>query len=250
MAKVYNRSRIQNGHGHPPSKVVYRTFVPYIKPQEYESIYAGFQSAISRYDCGQHCAPHHGGEPVCCTTRHAIPVTTVEEWKFLKSRTDLWHIYQPRTQAERKVKEDLPHNCRALECKGAAFCEREHRALSCRTFPFFPYITKGYEFAGLAYYWQFEELCWVISNLQIVEQQFAREFVSTFELLFRRTPGELETFRDHSASMRRAFSRTKRTIPLIGRDGGYFEVIPGTGEIRPAKVEDFAKHGSYSNDER
>ncbi len=221
--------------------------MPYIKPEEYESIYAGFQSAISRYDCGQYCAPHNGGEPVCCSTKHAIPIATVGEWKFLKLHTDLWHIYQPQTQAERKVKEDLPHNCRALECKGAALCEREHRTLSCRTFPFFPYITRDSDFVGLTYYWQFADLCWVISNLQIVEREFVREFVSTFELLFRRIPDEIETFRDHSASMRRVFSRQKRMIPLIGREGGYFEVLPGTGEIRPARVEDFAKHGPYNN---
>ena len=72
-----------------------------IKPEEYKSIYAGFEAAISRYDCGQYCAPHNGGEPVCCSTKNAIPVATIEEWKFLKSRTDLWHIYQPHTEAER-----------------------------------------------------------------------------------------------------------------------------------------------------
>lgn len=216
-----------------------------IKFEEYESIYAGFEAAISRYDCGQYCAPHNGGEPVCCSTKNAIPIATVEEWKFLKSRTDLWHIYQPRTEAERKIKEELPHDCRALECKGAAFCERQNRTLSCRSFPFFPYITKGYEFVGLAYYWYFEDRCWVISNLQIVEREFVNEFVSTFELLFRKVPGEFEVFRDYSASMRRAFSRWKRNIPLIGRDGGYFEVVPNSGEIRLAKVEDFLKHGPY-----
>jgi Fe-S-cluster containining protein len=219
--------------------------VPYITPEEYESIYAGFDSPVSRFDCGQYCAPHNDGTPVCCSTQHAVPVARVEEWKFLKAHTDLWHIYQPGTKAGRTIKEDLPYDCRALECKGAACCERQHRSLSCRTFPFFPYITKAYEFAGLAYYWNFEDRCWVISNLQIVERPFIDEFVSTFELLFRRIPGELETFRDYSATMRRAFSRLKRAIPLIGREGGYFEVIPGTGEIRPAQVENFPKHGPY-----
>jgi hypothetical protein len=223
--------------------------VPYIEPEEYETIYAGLDAPVSRYDCGQYCAPHNGGVPVCCSTQHAIPVARVEEWKFLKGRTDLWRIYQPVTKAERKIKDELPNDCRALVCKGAALCERNHRTLSCRTFPFFPYITKDYAFAGLTYYWHFEDLCWVISNLQIVEHDFVREFVSTFELLFRRLPGELETFRDYSASMRRAFSRMKKTIPLIGRDGGHFEVIPGSGEIRPARAEDFPKHGPYESGE-
>lgn len=218
-----------------------------LKPEEYESIYAGFESALSRYDCGQYCAPHNGGEPVCCSTQHAVPIVTVEEWKFLQSRTELWQLYQATTAAERKLKDDLPRDCRALECKGAAFCERENRSLSCRTFPFFPYITKDYDFVGLAYYWYFEDRCWVISNLQLVERQFINEFVNTYELLFQRIRGERENFRDYSATMRRVFSRWGRTIPLIGRNGGYFEVIPNTGELRPARVEDFAKHGPYGD---
>lgn len=229
--------------------MVYRTFVSRLtlKPQDYKSIYAGFESALSRYDCGPYCAPHNGGVPVCCDTIHAVPIVTIEEWKFLKSRTDLWRLYRPDSAAGRKIKSELPHDCRAIECKGAAHCERENRSLSCRTFPFFPYVTREYDFAGLAYYWNFEDRCWVISNLQIVEREFVREFVETFEVLFRKIPGELETFRDHSASMRRVFSRQGRNIPLIGREGGYFEVIPGTGEVREARVEDFAQHGPYEN---
>jgi hypothetical protein len=221
--------------------------VPYLEVVEYESIYAGFEAAISRYDCGQYCAPHNGGQPVCCTTKHCIPVARAEEWKFLQSRSDLWHKYKPRTKAEQKVKDELPRDIFLIECKGAAHCERENRSLSCRAFPFFPYVTKGYEFVGLTYYWHFEELCWVISNMRIVEAEFIGEFVSTFDLLFRRVPGELEVFRDYSATMRRAFSRMKRTIPLIGREGGCFEVLPNTGEIRAARVEQFKKHGPYQD---
>ena len=44
------------------------------QPADFREIYEGFQSPLSRFDCGKHCAPLNGGEPVCCTTRHAIPV--------------------------------------------------------------------------------------------------------------------------------------------------------------------------------
>lgn len=167
----------------------------------------------------------------------------------MQSRSDLWHKYKPKTQGEQKIKDDLPRNICLIECKGAAQCERENRSLSCRAFPFFPYITKDYSFVGLSVYWHFEELCWVMSNLQVVEREFINEFVSTFELLFRRVPGELETFRDYSASMRRAFSRMKRTIPLVGRDGYYYDIAPRTGKLTPVKVETFAKFGPYQNAE-
>jgi hypothetical protein len=222
--------------------------MPRLKVDQYESVYAGFNAPVSqRYDCGQYCAPHNNGQPVCCTTQYAIPVATIEEWNYLKVRTDLWHPYKPHDKAEQKVKEDLPHYCKMIECKGAQSCEREHRTLSCRAFPFFPYVTKNYEFVGLAYYWTFEEKCWVINNLQIVEKSFVDEFVSTFDHLFGKVEGELETFRDHSASMRRVFSRRGTTIPLIGRDGNYYEVIPKTGEIQPAKIETFEKFGVFKD---
>jgi hypothetical protein len=219
--------------------------MPRLKSDLYEALYAGFNAPISRFDCGTKCAPHNGGEPVCCNTKFAIPVSTIEEWTFLKSRSTMWHSYKPRDEAERKVKEALPRYCKMMECNGAARCERDNRALSCRAFPFFPYVTKQYEFVGLTYYWAYEPTCWVISNLQIVDKDFVFEFISTFEYIFRMVTEELEIFRDHSASMRRVFSRRGKNIPLIGRDAKYYEVIPKTGERQPAKVEAFEKYGVY-----
>ena len=43
-----------------------------------------------------------------------------------------------------------------LACQGPAHCQRPFRALSCRQFPFFPYITADDRFIGLAYEWEFE----------------------------------------------------------------------------------------------
>lgn len=233
----------------PQGSVIYRTSVPHLQFEEYESIYAGFEAPVAQFDCGQYCAPHNGGTPVCCSTAHCIPVVRRDEWKFLQSRSDLWHRYKPGDRAEQKIKDDLPRDILMIECKGAALCERENRSLSCRAFPFFPYVTRDYNFVGLTYYWHFEDLCWVISNLGIVERPFLDEFVSTFDLLFRRIPGELETFRDYAATMRRAFSRMGRTIPVLGRDGHYYSVTPRTGELQPARVEAFGKHGPYQNAE-
>jgi len=45
--------------------------------------------------------------------------------------------------------------------------------------------------------------------------------------------------------MRRVFSRRRRAIPLIGRDGGFLAVKPHGGGIVPADPAKFAKHGPY-----
>lgn len=219
-----------------------------LTPDLFESVYARFTAAISRHDCGRKCAPLNGGRPVCCTTDGAVPVVDRPEWRLLKSRTDLWRIYQPTDAVGREIAQSLHRSCVAIECKGAAYCERDNRSLSCRTFPFFPYITAEGTFAGLAYFWTFEDRCWVLSNLQIVERDFVREFVDAYETLFRHDRGDFEANAELSASMRRTFSRFGRIIPLIGRDGGAFAVEPRTHVIRQARFSEFLRHPRFSDE--
>jgi hypothetical protein len=214
-------------------------------PGKYAAIYRRFEAAVTRYDCGRHCAPLNGGEPVCCSTQSAVPVAHRAEFKLLQGRGDLWHRFKPYDAATRRIVAELPKTCVAIECRGARSCERDNRSMSCRAFPFFPYITRAGEFIGLAYYWDFEDRCWVISNLGVVERGFVREFVAAFEDLFKFDPDDYDAFKEHSASIRRVFSRWRRPIPLIGRDGGYFKVLPHGGDVVPAKVEDFKAHGPY-----
>ena len=74
-----------------------------------------------------------------------------------------------------------------------------------------------------------------------------REFVEAHELLFAADRDEFETFRLQSANMRRVFSRRKRIIPLIGRAGGFFKVLPKSGRIVPADPRRFPKHGPFKS---
>lgn len=216
-----------------------------IKPHEWSALYANFEAPISRYDCGQYCAPFNNGEPFCCSTQHSIPVVLVEEWQYLQARTDLWHLFQPRNNHEKQLQDELASDCRLLECKGYKHCERDNRSLSCRAFPFYPYVTREWEFIGLAYYWYYDDRCWVINNLQIVDHAYVRQFVATYEEIFARLPDEKATFRDYSATARRVFSRWKRTIPLIYRDGGYYKISPSTGRLRRTTPDKFPKTGPY-----
>jgi len=215
------------------------------KPEDFARIYERFMAPIARFDCGKKCAPLNGGEPICCSTQNAVPLVQKSEWRLLKSRTDLWKLFKPYDAATRNIVKDLHHSCTAIECKGVAFCERENRSMACRAFPFYPYITREGTFAGLAYYWDFESTCWVISNLSIVDADFVREFVDAHEMLFAADRDEYDTFREQSASMRRVFSRRNWVIPLIGRDGGYLKVMPRGGRILPADPAKFRKHGPY-----
>jgi hypothetical protein len=224
--------------------------MPKITKALYERIYAGFQAPVSRYDCGAKCAPHNGGTPVCCSTDNAVPL--VDKWEFglLRSRSDLWRPYEPTDAAGREIVKDLHKDCRAVECKGAAHCERDNRSMSCRAFPFFPYMTRDDEIVGLAYFWAFEDRCWIVSNLQVVDKKFVRECLASYELLFAHDADERKANREEGAYMRRTFSRWNRLIPLIGREGELLAVEPYTHKIRPARIEEFPRHGPYKSEPR
>jgi hypothetical protein len=212
--------------------------------KHYAEIYRQFQAPISkRIDCGKKCAPHNGGIPACCDIDNAIPIVEEAEWRLLKKRTDLWRRLKPRTTSQRAEVKSLEdsQSC-AIECRGVAHCERHNRSLACRSFPYFPYFDPDHSLVGLAHYWAFEGVCWVIANPKVVDRAFITQMVASHEYLFRNDPDWLRTYIEFSASMRRVFSRRKEKFAVIGRDGGYFWVLPYSGGKRvPAADKDLER---------
>src|SRR5882757_886884 len=205
-----------------------------IAASDFADLYANFNASVSRFDCGRKCAPLNGGEPVCCSTQNAVPVVHKVEFDLLKSRTDLWSKFKPYDYATRQIVEELTNDCMAIHCKGARHCERDNRTIACRGFPFYPYITRQREFVGIGTYWVFEDRCWMMSNLEIVDAKFVSEFIATYV--------------DFSASARRVYSRWKREIPLLSRTGELMIVEPSSGEIRPGKKKDFPKAAPFDSE--
>lgn len=214
-------------------------------PADFERLYEGFDAPVSRFDCGRKCAPLNGGEPVCCSARNAVPVVHKAEFEFLKTRTDMWSRFRPHDGPTRQIVRELNADCAAIECKGARHCERDNRAIVCRTFPFYPYLTRQRELVGLGTYWVFEDRCWMMSNLEVVDRTFITQFLATYEAIFAKDEDEFATYVDFSASARRVHSRWGRDIPLLGRDGALLMVTPSTGAIRPGRKKDFPKMGPY-----
>lgn len=217
-------------------------------PAIYERIYKMFVAPVSAFDCGAKCAAHNDGVPVCCSTEAAIPIVDTHEWALLRSRGDLWREFVPPDKATEKELSDLHHECVAIECKGFMHCERDNRSMSCRTFPFFPYIDRDGDVLGMSVFWTFEDRCWVQSQLQIVNLRFVDEFLAAYETLFEVDRDEFAANRDHSATMRRVFSRAGRAIPLIGRDGALYKVMPRSHAIERARFAEFGRHGFYKDE--
>jgi hypothetical protein len=209
--------------------------------------YEDFQSPIASLNCGERCAPYNeGGAPFCCDARHAVPSAYLAEWAFLQANTDLWRPWEGRSQKEKdELLRKTPEGQVLIVCQGYRLCQRHFRSITCRSFPFFPYLTREGQFIGLAYYWEYEERCWVISNLQIISAQYKQEFVAAYEKIFAAMPKERETFRQFSVLMRRSFGRKGRAIPLLHRNGGYYKITPHNGRMRRVQAKTLPTHGPY-----
>src|SRR5215216_1915559 len=223
-----------------------------LEASDIRSLYDGFHSPIAELDCGRKCAPHNpSGKPFCCDICHAVPAAYKSEWKYLQPNTDLWHKWrgdecEETTQSEiRQLREETPKNMVLLACLGPDQCQRDFRALSCRQFPFFPYVTADRRFIGLAYEWQFEPVCWVISNLADVSQRYRQEFLRTYDKLFTLFEEEFEQYAYHSEILRREFLKHKRRFPLLQRNGGYYLVSAKSERLERVEVDRLPRFGVY-----
>ena len=221
--------------------------MPDLTSGDFAALYPRFNAPIAALDCGARCAPYNErGVPFCCDTRHAVPTAYLPEWEFLKESTDLWHLWEAEQPAETaRLQDQTPPGQVLIECLGHRLCQRGYRSITCRSFPFFPYNTRAGEFIGLSYYWEYEDRCWVISNLQIVSPDYRAEFIAAFDWLFEKWPDERESFRYHSTMMRRIFGRRGRAIPLLHRNGEAYKITPRNGRLRRVPVESLPKFGSY-----
>jgi hypothetical protein len=218
-----------------------------IVSHDFAVLHSSFQSPIATLNCGEHCAPHNEyGVPFCCDTHHAIPMAYQAEWDYLKSNTDLWHLWQGKSSAlENELSSQAPDGQVLIACKGHLYCQRDFRSLTCRSFPFFPYFTPQGEFIGLSYFWEYEDRCWVISNLQIVSPEFKAQFIAMYLSLFEQMPDVKDTFKAFSDLMRQNFSRRHRTIPLLHRNGNYYKISPGDSSMREVPARKLPKFGVY-----
>jgi len=214
---------------------------------DFAGLYARFQSPLAAFDCGRRCAPYNeGGAPFCCDTRHAVPAAYLAEWQYLQAQTDLWHVWEGCTPAETEQLWALaPQGQMLIACQGHERCQRNFRSLTCRAFPFFPYVTRPGQFIGLSCYWEYEQRCWIINNLQTVSPLFVEQCVQTFDWLFAHLPEELEVYRQFSMRLRRVFGRRRQTIPLFHRRGGFYKVSPRNGRARRSAPEKYHKVGVY-----
>ena len=215
------------------------------------ALYASFATPIAEVDCGRLCAPHNpSGKPFCCDICVAVPVAFKEEWAYLKPNTKLWHRLRgdecPTDPIDvPKMKAETPGYMHLMACRGPEFCERDFRTLSCRQFPFSPYITADDRFIGLTYNWDFEQVCWVISNLHQVTPAYRQEFIDLYDRLLYEYPKEYDSYYFLSEDMREAFKKRRRRIPILHRDGFDYLLSPATDRHTRVDASQVHKFGPY-----
>lgn len=225
-----------------------------LSPADWRAVFDGFDSPIAALDCGKKCAPHNpNGKPFCCDICHAVPVAYDSEWDTLRSTTDLWHAYRDDectasrvTDAGRAVRDsDLPSGMTLLACLGPDRCQRPNRILSCRAFPFFPYISSDARFLGLACEWEFESTCWVISNLASVTDEYRTEFLRTFDFLLANFDNIFDNYATHSERLRADYSTKRKRFPLLHRNGRAYLVSPHSERMTHVEASSLPKFGFY-----
>lgn len=223
-----------------------------LNPDDLRTLYDGFNSPIAALDCGKKCAPHNpSGKPFCCDICQAVPAAYKSEWKYLERSTELWHKWSggecraANPQEIAHLKADMPASMILLACLGPAQCQRDFRAMSCRQFPFFPYVTSDYRFLGMAYDWHFESKCWVISNLSRVTPTYREEFIRTYDKLFAWFQGEFEHYAQLSEDLRAHFTRRRKRFPLLHRNGSTYLVSPGNERLQRVDAQSLPRFGYY-----
>lgn len=222
-------------------------------PLNIPALFAGFDDPICPIDCGSLCAPHNpSGKPFCCDICQAVPVAYTQEWEYLKAHTSLWHTWlgdecTVEPQDPLSLQQDTPEYMCLLACQGVEHCQREFRSISCRQFPFFPYITSNDRFIGLAYNWDFESTCWVISNLGQVSTAYRQAFIRTYDLIFSQMPEDYESYYCLSEEMREECSKQHRRIPLLHRNGKEYLISPASERLQLVKASQFRKFSVYKS---
>ncbi len=218
---------------------------------DFKKVYQSFRAPITELDCGQKCLVHNPHKiPFCCDLSYAVPAIYHEEWQYLKDNSDLWHILSDQEKQignvyQNNLPDELPENMLYLACLGVHHCQRDFRSLSCRQFPFFPYITEDFRFIGLAYEWEFGNYCWVISNLNQVSQPYRKEFIDTFDKLFNLWPEEMESYAIKSAEMRSVFINRNQRIPILHRNGKDYLLSPASERMQICSASKFRKFSPY-----
>ncbi|UCE20472.1 MAG: hypothetical protein JSV84_09095 [Gemmatimonadota bacterium] len=190
-----------------------------LREKDFEYIYRNYESTPVRFDCGKLCAPENGGIPYCCDTGWLIPVMYKWEFSYLLKHTDLWVRFKPKTKHEKNIIEETDKNTVFGQCLGHKGCDRKYRSVSCRIFPFEPYLDLEGKFLGMVYSYRLGNKCPLVDKPKLVSKKFISDQTKMWTYIFERDSAERQVYREQSIQVRRYLSRKKKPIYIFTPEG-------------------------------
>ncbi|MCD4801626.1 MAG: hypothetical protein K8R16_01665 [Anaerolineales bacterium] len=213
----------------------------------FKELYQGFSLPLSEIDCGEKCGPFNNyGVPVCCDIELVVPSAYDREWEYLQTETELWHLWQGSGSLEQEeLIQSIQPGQKLIQCLGHQSCQRSYRSITCRAFPFYPYLDSSGKLLGLAYYREFRDQCWIISNLSVVSTEYKEQFQRTFEKIFQRYSDTKENFLHFSGYMREQVADAGESMIFLDFAGRVFMVNPISEETREISYRDLKNYGPF-----
>jgi hypothetical protein len=201
---------------------------------------------LCEIDCGLKCGPYNDyGVPICCDINQVVPAAFELEWEYLKDQTDFWSPWKSSNPHFYDLEEEVQNGQVLIQCQGYQECQRDYRTLTCRAFPFFPYLDSKDTLSGMAYFPEFRSGCWIISNLDVVSQPYKEAFQGTFQELFAIYPDYLKDHADFCRYIREQAAEEHKKIVMLGFYGGAFLVDPLTEEKIQVEYKELSAFGPF-----
>lgn len=187
------------------------------KQINWSTIYKSFSASTTSLDCGTLCAQNNRGVPVCCSNLLHVPLLFKDELQWhRKNKTALWKKRISRTKLDKKQEAECPDYLVYCHCSGARDCTRSNRSLTCRFFPFEPYISESGVLIGITYMYRAKKDCPIIDNPSIqVSKSYIKQAIKTWKLVFEQFPEEFDLYYENSQLLQRSFKRKKQILKVF-----------------------------------
>ena len=189
--------------------------------KDIEFIYRNFDSTPTSFDCGKVCAPKNEGIPFCCDSGWLLPVMYKREFAYLKEKTNLWKRFRPKTKHEKNIVEETDKETVFGECLGHERCDRRYRSVSCRIFPFEPYLDLEGNLLGIVFNYTLGNKCPLVDKPKLISKKFISDQIRMWNYIFKKELSERDVYRDQSIQIRRYLSRKRKPIYILTPKGYY-----------------------------
>jgi len=163
--------------------------------EKLKHLYRMLSVRMTDFDCGKWCAPRNNGIPYCCDGKKVLPVLFKDEYRWHRQQGGFWHKLHVKTKADKRlVEESCSYNVFAL-CPGVRDCRRTLRSLTCRLFPFEPFLDSRGSVMGLVYQSSESGCCPLMGKPQhIYIRKYIRNAIRVWQELVDTFPEEKDLY--------------------------------------------------------